>query len=165
MAKNSEVKMTDRDIIIKKIKSMAKSIVDKKGIRLCMAGFDGDITELDAARQIALDIVKLLAEPDDEPADEPCRHIFTIGIGIEESIKNRCVKCGQLIDTKKPYSPCEAEDVKEKIEAMKIDFIEEAEKCLVNLHKNDDLIKGGPDCPWIKVACDCIDALIAELKT
>jgi len=156
MAKNREVKMTDRE---RKIKAIAKRIVNRKEIKLVMAGFDGEVTELDAARVMALDIVKLL----DEPADEPCRHLFTMGIGIEESIKNRCVKCGELIDAKKPFS-WESEVAKEKIEAAKKCWLEDARKCLINLRSVTLGFNSNPHYQWVEEACDYIEAMIAELN-
>jgi len=99
-------------------------------------------------------------EPADEPVDKPCLHFFTIG-------SDYCSKCGERLIPQSRTPRGELEDTKEKFEAIKKDFLEDAEKCLVNLRKNNALINGGPHCQWIEAACLCLDALItdiAELK-
>ena len=196
----------------KQIEALAESICDDGEISAYISAFDGDISELDAARLIAGEIVKLLDEPaekpdeiwictacgeaensdaycelkvfageptncpissdeaewnyvekkpDEKPVDEPCMHFFTIG-------SDYCSKCDERLIPKSRTPREELEDAKEKLDAAKKDFLEDAEKCLVNLRKNKALIYGGPRCQWIKAACLCLDALIAdiaELKT
>jgi len=195
----------------KQIEALAESICDDGEISAYISAFDGDISELDAARLIAGEIVKLLDEPaekpdeiwictacgeaensdaycelrvfagepincpissdeaewnyvekkpDEKPADKPCLHFFTIG-------SDYCSKCGERLIPQSRTPRGELEDTKEKFEAIKKDFLEDAEKCLVNLRKNNALINGGPHCQWIEAACLCLDALItdiAELK-